>query len=86
MSRFLIGLCGAGRFLIGEGGVSDWSVWGKQVSAVSQAGSQVAERFGNRASNQKVAGSVPSCAKMTVCPWARHFTLLALGGKSLYLL
>ena len=36
-------------------------------------GSQMAERLGNRAINQKVAGS------MTLCPWASYFTLLASG-------
>ena len=48
-------------------------------------GGQMAERFGNRAINQMVAGSIPSRAKMTLCPWARHFTVLASGGMSLYL-
>ena len=43
------------------------------VLCVSQV-SQVAERLGNRAINQKVSGS------------ARHFTLLFSGGMSLYLL
>ena len=33
----------------------------------------------NRAINHKVAGSIPGRAKMTLCPWARHFTLLASG-------
>ena len=37
-----------------------------------------------RASNQKVAGSIYRRAKMTLCPWARHFTLLASEGMSLY--
>ena len=41
------------------------------------AKSQVAERLGNQASNQKVAGS--GLCKITLCPWARHFTLLASG-------
>ena len=40
-------------------------------------GSQVAERLGNRASNQKIAGSIPSRANLR--PWARHLTLLASG-------
>ena len=44
--------------------------------------SQVAERLGNRASNLKVAGSIPGRA-VTLCPWAKHFTLR---GMSLYLL
>ena len=39
-------------------------------------GSQVAERLGIRAINQKVVGSIPRPCKMTLCPWARHFTLL----------
>ena len=33
----------------------------------------------NRAINQKVAGSIPWACQMTLCPWARHFTLLASG-------
>ena len=41
--------------------------------------SQLAEQLENRASNQKVAGSIPRPCKMTLCPWARHFTLLATG-------
>ena len=40
---------------------------------------QVAERLGNRASNQKFAGSIPSSAKIKLCAWARHFTLLSSG-------
>jgi len=44
-------------------------------------GGQMAERLGNRATNQKVVGSIPGRAKMTLCPWARHFTLLASGGN-----
>ena len=39
----------------------------------------MAERLGNRAINQKVAGSIPGHAKMKLCPWARHFTQLASG-------
>ena len=49
-------------------------------------GGQMAERLGNPAINQKVAVSIPGVRKMTLCPWARRFTLLALGGMSLYLL
>ena len=41
--------------------------------------SRVAQRLGNRASNQKVAGSIPGCV---LCPL--HPT--CLGGMSLYLL
>ena len=48
-------------------------------------GGQMAERLGNRATNQKVAGSITG-RKMLLCPRARHFTLLAWGGMSLYLL
>ena len=44
---------------------------------------QVAERSGNRASNQKVDGPIPNLEKL---PWARHFTLFASGRMSLYLL
>ena len=45
----------------------------------------MAERLGNRASHLKVASSILGRAqKMTLCPWARHFTLLPLG--ALYLL
>ena len=40
-------------------------------------GGQMAEWIWNWAINQKVAGSRP--CKMTLCPWARHFTLFALG-------
>ena len=40
---------------------------------------QMAERLGNRAINQKIAGSIPG--QMTLCPRARHFTLLASGGN-----
>ena len=40
---------------------------------------QMAELLGNRASNQKVTGSIPGRAKLMLCPWARHFTLLASG-------
>ena len=40
--------------------------------------SQVAEPLGNWASNPKVAGSIQA-VKITLCPWARHFTILALG-------
>ena len=35
----------------------------EQHQQVAQMGSQVAERLGNRASNQKVAGSILGCAK-----------------------
>ena len=49
-------------------------------------GGQMAERLGSRAINQKVASLIPGSEKMTLCPWARHFTLLASGGLSLYLL
>ena len=42
----------------------------------SEAKSQMGEQLGNRAMNQKVAGSIPG---MMLCPWARHFTLLASG-------
>ena len=45
-------------------------------------GSQMAEQLGNRFSNQKVAGSIPGRA-ITLCPWARHFTLLASGNVPL---
>ena len=48
--------------------------------------SQMAVRLGNRALNQKVAGFDSQPRQMTLCPWARHFTLLALGEMSLYLL
>ena len=41
--------------------------------------SQMAERLGSRAINQKVVGSIPGRAKMTLCP--RNFTLLASGGN-----
>ena len=37
----------------------------------------MAERLGSQAINQKVVGSIPG--QMTLCPWARHFTLLASG-------
>ena len=30
--------------------------------------------WGSRAINQKVVGSIPHRAKMTLLPWARHFT------------
>ena len=49
-------------------------------------GGQMAERLGNQAINEKVDSSIPGHAKITLCPWARHFTLLASGGMSLYLL
>ena len=39
----------------------------------------MAEWLGNRAINEKVAGSIPGSAEITLCPWARHFTLLASG-------
>ena len=52
----------------------------------SWIGRQMDERLGNWAINQKVAGSIPGHGKMTLCPWARHFTLVGLGGMSLYLL
>ena len=45
----------------------------------------MAERLGNWAINQKVAGLIPGCEQIKLCPWARHFTLLASGGMSLYL-
>ena len=32
----------------------------------------MAERLGNRASNLKIASSIPGRAKMTLCPWARQ--------------
>ena len=48
--------------------------------------SQMAERLGNWAINQKVAGSFPRPWKMVLCPWAIHFTVLASGGMSRYLL
>ena len=38
----------------------------------------MAERLRSRASNQKVAGSILGRVKIILCPWARHFTLLAL--------
>ena len=41
--------------------------------------SQVAELLGYRAGNQKVAGSLSQPCLMVLCPWARHFTLLASG-------
>ena len=41
---------------------------------------QTAERIGKRAINQKVADSIPQPCQMTLCPWARHFTLLASEG------
>ena len=49
------------------------------VGKGSGTGSQMAERLGNRASNLKVTGLIPARAKMTLCPWARHFPLLASG-------
>ena len=52
------------------------------VGGASQGG-QMAERLGNRAINQKVAGLIPGHVKMTMCPWARHFNLFASGGMSL---
>ena len=47
---------------------------------------QMAERLGNRATNQRVAGSIPGQVELRFVPWARHFTLLASGRMSLYLL
>ena len=56
--------------------------WRAGASLLDSAGGQMAERLGNRAINQKVAGSI---AKMMLCPWVRHFTLLASGeNKSLW--
>ena len=51
------------------------------LTAICRLGSQMAERLGNRAIIQKVAGLIPGRAKMMLCPWARHFTLLASGGN-----
>ena len=53
---------------------------GSAVAKLLQ-GSRVAERLGNWASNPKVAGSIPGHEKMTLCPWARHFTLLFSGER-----
>ena len=39
----------------------------------------VAERFGNRVSDQKVVGLIPQPCNIMLCPWARHLTLLASG-------
>ena len=39
----------------------------------------MAEWLGKRAINQKVAGSIPDRAKMTLCPWALDPT--RLGGN-----
>ena len=39
----------------------------------------MAERLGNRATNQKVAGLIPGRLKIRLFPWARHVTLLAPG-------
>ena len=56
---------------------------GKQMGL--KIGSQVAERLGNRASNQKVAGSIPAVQNDVVSLGkALHPTWL--GGMSLYLL
>ena len=57
-----------------------------ELSEHIHVGSQVAERLGNWASNPKVAGFYSRLCQMTLCPWARHFTLLASGRMSLYLL
>ena len=38
----------------------------------------MAERLGNRTINKEVVGLIPGHA-MTLCLWARHFTLLASG-------
>ena len=54
------------------------------ISYSFETGGQMAERLGNRAFNQKVAGSI--LGQMTLCPWERHLTLLAAAGISLYLL
>ena len=43
-----------------------------QVSQCPGGRFRMAERLGNRAINQKVAGSIPGRANMTLCPWARH--------------
>ena len=43
-----------------------------------QLRSQIAERVGNRATNQKVAGLIPGRV-MKLCPWTTHFTLLTTG-------
>ena len=53
------------------------SVFG-QVGALGRVGgSQVAERLGNRAINQKVAG----LTKMTLCPLGKALHLTCLGGN-----
>ena len=44
----------------------------------------MAERLGNLAINQKVAGSIPGRAKMTLCPWALHPTCLGWNVPVLY--
>ena len=46
----------------------------------------MAERLGKHAINLKVAGSISRPCIITLCPWARHVTLFAFGGMSLYLL
>ena len=44
------------------------------------------ERFGNSAIYWLGCRFDSRPCKMTLCPWARHFRLLASGGMSLYLL
>ena len=48
--------------------------------------SQVAERLGNGASNQKVAGSIVGCAKLRSILGQGTSPYLPLGGMSLFLL
>ena len=55
-----------------------WSTVTFKVT-LTKTGSQVAEWLGNRVSNQKVDGLIPWPCKIMLCPWARHFTLLASG-------
>ena len=44
---------------------------------LSVYGGQMAERFGSRAINKKGCWFDSRQCQMTLCPWARHFTLLA---------
>ena len=59
-------------------------LWGQSwLSSVctlygEKKGGHMAERLGNLAINQKVAGLIPGREKW--CLWTRHFTLLASGG------
>ena len=48
--------------------------------------SQVDGGLGNQANNLKVTSLILGHAKISLCPCARHFTLLASGGKSLCIL